>query len=87
MLVEDLKQAMKKLGPCLVQLFGQAESPMTITYLPHGDHLPEGNADQMKRLSSAGFPRTDVEVKIFDVNDRELPPGDRVRSLPVRTWS
>ena len=76
MLVEDLKQAMKKLGPCLVQLFGQAESPMTITHLPHGDHRLDGNADQMKRLSSAGFPRTDVEVKIFDGDDRELPPGE-----------
>ena len=75
MLVEDLKQAMKKLSPCLVQLFGQAESPMTITYLPHGDHLLDGSADQMKRLSSAGFPRTDVEVKIFDGDDRELPSG------------
>ena len=76
MLVEDLKQAMEKLGPCLVQLFGQAESPMTITYLPHGDHLLEGSANRMNRLSSAGIPRTDVEVKIFDVNDKELPPGE-----------
>ncbi len=76
MLVEDLKQAMEKLGPCLVQLFGQAESPMTITYLPHGDHLLEGSANQMNRLSSAGIPRTDVEVRIFDVNDKELPPGE-----------
>jgi acyl-CoA synthetase (AMP-forming)/AMP-acid ligase II len=76
MLVEDLKQAMEKLGPCLVQLFGQAESPMTITYLPHGDHLLEGSANEMKRLSSAGIPRTDVEVRIFDVNDKELPPGE-----------
>ena len=76
MLVEDLEQAMTKLGPCLVQLFGQAESPMTITYLPHRDHLLEGSPDQMKRLGSAGFPRTDVEVKIFDGDDRELPPGE-----------
>ena len=76
MLVEDLKQAMGGLGPCLVQLFGQAESPMTITYLPHRDHLLEGSPDQMKRLSSAGFPRTDVEVKIFGGKDRELPPGE-----------
>ncbi|MCF8130873.1 MAG: AMP-binding protein, partial [Deltaproteobacteria bacterium] len=76
MLVEDLKQAMEKLGPCLVQLFGQAESPMTITYLPHGDHLLEGSANRMNRLSSAGIPRTDVEVRIFDVNEKELPPGE-----------
>ena len=76
MLVEDLKQAMARLGPCLVQLFGQGESPMTITYLPHRDHLLEGSLDQMKRLSSAGFPRTDVEVKIFDGNGSELSPGE-----------
>lgn len=76
MLVEDLKQAMAKLGPCLVQLFGQGESPMTITYLPHEDHLQEGSPDQMKRLSSAGFSRTDVEVKILDGDDEELPPGE-----------
>jgi acyl-CoA synthetase (AMP-forming)/AMP-acid ligase II len=77
MLAEDLKEAMAKLGPCLVQLYGQAESPMTITYLPHGDHLLDGTPEQMKRLSSAGFPRTDVEVKIFDANDSELPPGEK----------
>jgi acyl-CoA synthetase (AMP-forming)/AMP-acid ligase II len=77
MLVEDLKEAMRKLGPCLVQLYGQAESPMTITYLPHRDHVLDGTAEQIKRLSSAGFPRTDVEVKIFDANDNELPPGEK----------
>jgi acyl-CoA synthetase (AMP-forming)/AMP-acid ligase II len=76
MLVEDLKTAMEKLGPCLVQLFGQAESPMTITYLSHRDHILEGTPKQMKRLASAGFPRTDVEVAIFDAQDRELPPGE-----------
>lgn len=76
MLVEDLRAAIVKLGPCLVQLFGQAESPMTITYLPHRDHVLEGTPDQLRRLASAGIPRTDVEVKIFDTEDRELPPGE-----------
>jgi acyl-CoA synthetase (AMP-forming)/AMP-acid ligase II len=76
MLVEDLKKAMEQLGNCLVQLFGQAESPMTITYLPHSDHVLDGTSEQMKRLASAGFPRTDVEVKIFNSNDKELPPGE-----------
>jgi acyl-CoA synthetase (AMP-forming)/AMP-acid ligase II len=76
MLVEDLKEAVARLGPCLVQLFGQAESPMTITYLPHRDHVLEGTPEQMQRLASAGFPRTDVEVKIFDPQEEELPPGE-----------
>ena len=75
MLVEDLKEAVQKLGTCLVQLFGQGESPMTITYLPHRDHVLDGTPDMEKRLASSGICRTDVEVKIFDQNDNELPPG------------
>ncbi len=75
MLVEDLKKAMGKLGPCLVQLFGQGESPMTISYLPHWAHKPSGSAEEIKRLASAGFARTDVEVQIFDESDNPLPTG------------
>ena len=76
MYVEDMKKAIQKLGPCLVQLFGQGESPMTITYLPIRDHVFEGTELQMQRLSSAGIQRTDVEVKIFD-DDNELPFGEQ----------
>lgn len=75
-LVEDLKAAIAKLGPCLVQIFGQAESPMTISYLPLHEHVLEGTQDQMRRLASAGIPRTDVELKIFDSDDNELPQGE-----------
>jgi len=73
--VEDLKAAVSKLGQVFVQLLGQGESPMTISYLRREEHLLEGAEEQMKRLTSAGIPRTDVEVKIFDENGRELPPG------------
>jgi len=75
MLVEDLKKAIEKLGPCLVQLFGQGESPMTISYLPHWAHKPFGSPEEINRLASAGFARTDVEVKIFDELDKPLPTG------------
>ena len=73
---EDLKEAVRKMGQVFVQLFGQAESPMTITYLRKEEHLLEGTEEQMKRLTSAGIPRTDLEVQIFDSKDRELPPGE-----------
>ncbi len=76
MLVEDLKVAIAKLGPCLVQLFGQAESPMTITYLPHKDHIIDGTPEQISRLASAGFARTDVEVRIIDTHNKELPANE-----------
>jgi acyl-CoA synthetase (AMP-forming)/AMP-acid ligase II len=75
MYVEDLKKAISRLGPCLVQLFGQGESPMTITYLPTRDHVAQGTPEQIGRLASAGFARTDVEVKVFDDEGREVPVG------------
>jgi acyl-CoA synthetase (AMP-forming)/AMP-acid ligase II len=71
--VEDLKKAIEKIGPCLTQLYGLGETPMTITYLPHEDHVLEGTEDQMKRLAAAGIPRTGVEVKVFDSDDQEVP--------------
>jgi acyl-CoA synthetase (AMP-forming)/AMP-acid ligase II len=74
-LVEDLKDAVRKMGQVFVQLFGQAEAPMTISYLRKEEHLLEGTEEQMKRLTSAGIPRTDLEVKVVDDLDRDLPPG------------
>ena len=76
MLVEDLVEAIDKIGPCLVQLYGQAESPMTITYLPNWEHVKEDSSEKMKHLASAGFARTDVELKIFDSDDNELSSGE-----------
>ncbi len=76
MYVDDLKKAIEKLGQCLVQLFGQGESPMTITYLPQRDHVLDGTPEQMERLASSGIQRTDVEVRIFYQDDREVPTGE-----------
>jgi acyl-CoA synthetase (AMP-forming)/AMP-acid ligase II len=75
-LVEDLTRAMRALGPCLVQIYGLGEAPMTITHLAHEDHVLEGTERQMKRLGSAGRARTDVDVAVVDGNDRVLPPGE-----------
>lgn len=75
MYVEDLKEAIRKLGKCLVQLYGQGECPMTLSYFRQEEHLLEGTERQLKRLASAGIPRTDVELKIVDEDGNELPPG------------
>ncbi|MFH1092348.1 MAG: long-chain fatty acid--CoA ligase [Pseudomonadota bacterium] len=74
--VENLLEARRKLGPCLTQLYGMGETPMTITYLPHEDHVLEGTPEQMKRLASAGFARTGVEVRVVDARDRDVPRGE-----------
>ena len=69
MYVADCLRAIDLFGARLYQLFGQGESPMTITGLPQADHAVRA------KLESCGFARTGVEVKVFGAEDRELPAG------------
>jgi long-chain acyl-CoA synthetase len=70
MYVADALRAIDLFGPRLYQLYGQGEAPMTITGLPQSEHA------RREHLETAGIPRTGVEVKIFDAEDQELPPGE-----------
>jgi acyl-CoA synthetase (AMP-forming)/AMP-acid ligase II len=73
MYVEDLKRAIKQWGPILCQIYGQGETPMTISMLTPDDHRIAGqDASLEKRLASAGRVREDIEVAILDENDRVL---------------
>jgi len=72
MYLSDCLRAIELFGARLYQLFGQGEAPMTITGLPQSFHKKEF----VERLSSCGFERTGVEVKIFDDEDRALPAGE-----------
>lgn len=76
MYVEDLKIAVRNFGKIFVQLYGQAESPMTGTYLRREEHIIDGAEKQLRRLMSAGITRTDIELKIVDENDNEVPQGE-----------
>lgn len=73
--VEALKEAVAKLGPILVQIYGQGETPMTGTYLPRREHVL-GDPEAAERLESAGCARTGIEVRIVDDGDREVPRGE-----------
>src|SRR4051794_30246695 len=76
MYVADLEKALGLFGPRLYQLFGQGESPMTITGLNQRMHADTEHPRWRERLGSAGVPRTGVLVKVVDESDRELPPGE-----------
>jgi long-chain acyl-CoA synthetase len=70
MYVADALRAIELFGPRLYQLYGQGEAPMTISGLSQALHR------QQAHLQTAGVARTGVEVKIFDAEDHELPPGE-----------
>ena len=76
MYVEDTLRALERLGPKLVQIYGQGEAPMTITGLSREMHMDSQHPRYLERLGSVGPARTDVEVRIVDENDIPLPVGE-----------
>ena len=76
MYLADLEAALDTFGPRLAQIYGQGETPMTITGLSKADHADRDHPRWRERMQSVGFPRTDVEVRVFDDEDNELPAGE-----------
>ncbi|KAB7744216.1 AMP-binding protein [Nostocoides sp. F2B08] len=76
MYLPDLEAALETFGPRLAQIYGQGESPMTITGLSKADHADRDHPRWRERMQSVGSTRTDVEVRVVDADERELPPGE-----------
>jgi len=76
MYVSDLERALELFGPKLYQLYGQGESPMTITGLDKAMHADKSHPRYQARLASAGVARTGVAVKVVGDDGRDLPPGE-----------
>jgi len=76
MYVEDIKDALKVVGPKFVQIYGQGEAPMTITCLSKSvinQAYENGDED---RLASVGCPHSVVDVKVCDGELSPLPAGE-----------
>lgn len=76
MYLADLEAALATFGPRLAQIYGQGETPMTITGLSLKDHADTGHPRWRERMQSVGFPRTDVEVRVADADGRPLAAGE-----------
>ena len=86
MYVEDALKALDRFGPRLAQIYGQGESPMTITAVEAGHRRPRASA-----LAASGSARPAgltacVEVKIADDEDRALPLGEVGEICAAATW-
>jgi acyl-CoA synthetase (AMP-forming)/AMP-acid ligase II len=75
-------------GIGFVNAFGQTETTSTLTILGPDDHRLDGSPEEvevrLRRLRSIGKPLADVEVKVVDEEERELPIGE-IGELWVRT--
>ena len=76
MYVEDAIKALDRFGPCFAQIYGQGESPMTITTLSKREIAERDHPEWFARLGTAGRAFSCIEVKIVDSDDRKLPAGE-----------
>jgi acyl-CoA synthetase (AMP-forming)/AMP-acid ligase II len=87
MYVSDIEVAVSVMGPRFVQIYGQGESPMTITALSRALVADRTHPRWRERLGSVGVAQSCVEIRIADPDGRPLPPGETgeilVRGAPV----
>jgi len=76
MYVEDCKTAYAALGSRLAQIYGQGESPMTITAMPRAMLAAAIEQDDDARLGSVGVAQVGVEIRIGDADGAVLPIGE-----------
>jgi acyl-CoA synthetase (AMP-forming)/AMP-acid ligase II len=71
-----------------VNAFGQTETTSTLTVLGPDDHRLDGPPEiverNLKRLTSVGLPLPDVEVRILDDGNKELPANE-IGEVVIRT--
>jgi long-chain acyl-CoA synthetase len=76
MYVADARAAIERFGPRFAQIYGQGESPMTITTLSKQEIADRHHPRWAERLASAGRPFAGVEVVVADPDDQQLPSGE-----------
>ncbi len=79
MYVEEIRRSLAVFGQVFAQIYGQGESPMTITGLGRQDHQRDDDAI----LGSVGLARTGCEVAIVDGEGKPLP-ADGVGEIVCR---
>ncbi len=79
----DIERALRVMGDRFVQIYGQGESPMTITALSRADHGADSARAFPSRITSVGRAHSAVTVRITDEQGAALPPG-AVGEIEVR---
>ncbi len=76
MYLADIRDAIATMGQRFVQIYGQGESPMTITALGRDWHRRTEHPRYLERLSSVGTAQSVMRVRITDKDGNSLPAGE-----------
>ena len=72
MYLDEIRRSLDCFGPVFRQLYGQGESPMTITGMRQRDFADRSDAN----LGSVGWPRSGVEVRLVDERGQRVAVGE-----------
>ena len=76
MYVEDIRRALRVMGPRFVQIYGQGETPMVATALSRRHLLDSSHPRYLERLASVGVAQTPVEIRVVNEEGAQLPAGE-----------
>jgi long-chain acyl-CoA synthetase len=76
MYLADIEEAVEVMGPRFAQIYGQGESPMTITVLPQHVIADRDHPRRRARLESVGYAQANVEIAIRGSEGQDLPAGE-----------
>ena len=79
MYLADLEEALGVFGPRLAQIYGQGETPMTITALSKADHADRDHPRWRERLQSVGFPAPTSRSASSTTRTASCPPARSAR--------
>jgi long-chain acyl-CoA synthetase len=75
MYLADLQNAVDTFGPRLVQIYGQGESPMTVSALPRELIADRNHTDWARLASSVGRAQSCIEIRIVGATRETLGTG------------
>ncbi|MEO5698984.1 MAG: AMP-binding protein [Casimicrobiaceae bacterium] len=76
MYVEDCRAAFDRFGPRLAQIYGQGESPMTITAMSKALLADAMARDDVARIGSVGIAQTGMALRVTGPGDVDLATGE-----------
>ncbi len=76
MYLADIKEAVAAFGPRFIQIYGQGETPMTITALGRSVVADRSHPRWRERLASVGTAHSCVEVRVADAAGLPMPVGE-----------
>jgi long-chain acyl-CoA synthetase len=76
MYLADIREAIAVMGQRFVQIYGQGESPMTITSLSREWHMKTDHPRYLERLASVGSAQSVMSVRITGKDGETLPAGE-----------